>query len=61
MGIVKLRPVPPAAPPVRAIPLVGGCLDSHDLFEEARTIRIVHGDQVYALTLTSKNKLILTK
>lgn len=61
MGIVTLRPVPAAAPPVRSVPLVAGCLDSLHLFDEARTIRIVHGDQVYALTLTSKNKLILTK
>lgn len=61
MGIVTLRAVPASAPAIRVVPMEDGRLDSTDLFQSGRTIRIVHGDQVYALTLTSRNKLILTK
>ncbi|OYZ93307.1 MAG: hypothetical protein B7Y01_01360 [Xanthobacter sp. 17-67-6] len=61
MGIIKLRPVPSGETQVRTVAMVDGCLDSADLFRAARTVRIVHGDQVYTLTLTSRNKLILTK
>lgn len=61
MGIVTLRAVPASGPAIRVVPMADGRLDSTDLFKSERTIRIVHGDQVYALTLTSKNKLILTK
>ncbi|HQS09344.1 MAG: hypothetical protein B7Y12_17345 [Rhizobiales bacterium 24-66-13] len=61
MGIIKLRPVPSPEMQVRTVAMVDGGLDSADLFRTVRTVRIVHGDQVYTLTLTSKNKLILTK
>ncbi|MEP9367925.1 hemin uptake protein HemP [Xanthobacter sp. VNH20] len=61
MGIIKLRPVPSPETQVRTVAMVDGRLNSADLFRVARMVRIVHGDQVYTLTLTSKNKLILTK
>lgn len=61
MRIVRLAPAPPQPKPVRAVPVVSGCIESGDLFQGDRRIRIAHGDQVYTLTLTSKNTLILTK
>ncbi|MEQ8701077.1 MAG: hemin uptake protein HemP [Bauldia litoralis] len=38
-----------------------GVVDSQELFQKEREIRIRHGDQTYRLRLTGLNKLILTK
>ena len=49
------RPAPAAAlaaPPAR--------LNSHDLFQKAKTIEIEHDGKIYELRLTRLNKLILT-
>lgn len=61
MRVVRLDPIPPQPRTVRAIPVVSGSIESTDLFQGDRRVRIAHGDQVYTLTLTSKNTLILTK
>mgnify|MGYP000580749353 CR=1 FL=1 len=45
----------------RQINLRNGELDSQELFQSEKLIRIRHGDQVYRLHLTALNKLILTK
>ncbi|HMN84483.1 MAG TPA: hemin uptake protein HemP [Bauldia sp.] len=45
----------------RQINLRNGVLDSQELFQSEKLIRIRHGDQVYRLHLTALNKLILTK
>ena len=45
----------------RNITVVGGSIDSRDLFSGARELTITHGPDVYRLRLTSQNKLILTK
>ena len=45
----------------RRVTLQDGALDSQELFQFEREVRIVHGDQTYRLRLTSLNKLILTK
>ena len=38
-----------------------GVVDSQELFQKDREIRIRHGNQTYRLRLTGLNKLILTK
>jgi hemin uptake protein HemP len=38
-----------------------GEIDSQELFQKEREVRIRHGDQTYRLRLTGLNKLILTK
>jgi hemin uptake protein HemP len=43
------------------ISVTGHKLDSRDLFIGTREVIIHHGDDVYRLRLTSRNKLILTK
>ncbi|TCT07894.1 hemin uptake protein HemP [Aquabacter spiritensis] len=60
MAIVRLKAAPesPQAPNRR---LSEACIDSADLFQGRRTVRIAHGDQIYTLTLTANEKLILTK
>lgn len=45
----------------RRIAVRDGAIDSQELFQKAREVRIVHGDQTYRLRLTGLNKLILTK
>ena len=45
----------------RQIILRNGVIDSQELFQSEKLIRIRHGDQVYRLHLTALNKLILTK
>jgi len=45
----------------RTIRIVGGCIDSRDLFVDLREIVIGHGADRYRLRLTAQNKLILTK
>jgi hemin uptake protein HemP len=61
MRVIRLESIPPQPRTIRAIPVVSGRIESTDLFQDDRRIRIAHGDQVYTLTLTSKNTLILTK
>jgi hemin uptake protein HemP len=43
------------------IRIADGEIDSRELFQKAREIRIRHDGNVYRLRLTSLNKLILTK
>lgn len=38
-----------------------GEIDSQELFQKDREVKIRHGDQTYRLRLTGLNKLILTK
>lgn len=38
-----------------------GEIDSQELFQREREVKIRHGDQTYRLRLTGLNKLILTK
>ena len=38
-----------------------GEIDSQELFQKEREVKIRHGDQTYRLRLTGLNKLILTK
>jgi hemin uptake protein HemP len=45
----------------RAIPVVGGRMDSRDIFIGTREVIITHGREHYRLRLTAQNKLILTK
>jgi len=45
----------------RQINLRNGELNSQELFQSEKLVRIRHGDQVYRLHLTALNKLILTK
>lgn len=47
--------------PSRRIEVRDGTIDSQELFQGDREVRIVHGDQTYRLRLTGLNKLILTK
>jgi len=47
--------------PHRRIEVRDGAIDSQELFQRDREVRIVHGDQTYRLRLTGLNKLILTK
>ncbi len=61
MRVIRLDPIPAQPRPIRAVPVVSGCIESTDLFQGDRRVRIAHGDQIYTLTLTSKNTLILTK
>lgn len=46
---------------LRRIEVRDGTIDSQELFQKEREVRIVHGDQMYRLRLTGLNKLILTK
>ena len=55
---------PESKPPAtggRAIPVVGGRIDSRDIFIGTRELVITHGREHYRLRLTAQNKLILTK
>ena len=45
----------------REVTLLDGEIDSQELFQTEREVRIRHGDQTYRLRLTGLNKLILTK
>jgi hemin uptake protein HemP len=47
--------------PARRIEVRDGAIDSQELFQKEREVRITHGDQTYRLRLTGLNKLILTK
>ncbi len=49
----------PARP--REVTVRDGEIDSQELFQKEREVRIRHGDQTYRLRLTGLNKLILTK
>ena len=48
---------PPPPPPKDPRPL----LRSQDILAGVREVRILHGEDVYLLRLTSNDKLILTK
>jgi hemin uptake protein HemP len=50
-----------STPVGRTITVVGGRIDSRDLFVGTREIIIGHGSDIYRLRLTAQNKLILTK
>jgi hemin uptake protein HemP len=54
----ELRDAARIAPIIR---ISDGEIDSRELFQTAREIRIRHDGNVYRLRLTSLNKLILTK
>lgn len=45
----------------RQVPIRNGEIDSQELFQKEREVKIRHGDQIYRLRLTGLNKLILTK
>ena len=45
----------------RQVKVVGGEIDSQELFQAERELLIRHGGMVYRLRLTGLNKLILTK
>ena len=45
----------------RRIAVRDGAIDSQELFQTEREVKIRHGDQTYRLRLTGLNKLILTK
>jgi hemin uptake protein HemP len=45
----------------RQVPIRNGEIDSQELFQREREVKIRHGDQIYRLRLTGLNKLILTK
>jgi hemin uptake protein HemP len=45
----------------RQIQVRDGEIDSQELFQREREVKIRHGDQTYRLRLTGLNKLILTK
>ena len=45
----------------RQISVRHGEIDSQELFQREREVKIRHGDQTYRLRLTGLNKLILTK
>jgi hemin uptake protein HemP len=51
----------PAAEEIRAVRVEGGEIDSRELFQSERELRIRHEGSLYRLRLTSLNKLILTK
>ena len=45
----------------RRVAVRDGEIDSQELFQTEREVKIRHGDQTYRLRLTGLNKLILTK
>ncbi len=45
----------------RQVQVRDGEIDSQELFQRDREVKIRHGDQTYRLRLTGLNKLILTK
>ena len=47
--------------PQRRVEVRDGEIDSQELFQKGREVKIRHGDQTYRLRLTGLNKLILTK
>lgn len=53
LGEVHARP--------RQVQVRDGEIDSQELFQREREVKIRHGDQTYRLRLTGLNKLILTK
>lgn len=58
---VKLMPPPGNTTADRRIDVVSGEIDSRELFQTEREIRIRHGADTYRLRLTGLNRLILTK
>jgi hemin uptake protein HemP len=46
---------------IQAVRIIDDEIDSRELFQSARELRIRHDGGVYRLRLTSLNKLILTK
>jgi hemin uptake protein HemP len=45
----------------RSVRISSGEIDSRELFQSDRELKIRHGDDVYRLRRTGLNKLILTK
>jgi hemin uptake protein HemP len=45
----------------RQVTVLHGEIDSRELFQNEREVRIRHGAETYRLRLTTLNKLILTK
>jgi hemin uptake protein HemP len=58
---VRLNSSPENTTPDRRVDIVSGEIDSRELFQGDREIRIRHGADIYRLRLTGLNRLILTK
>lgn len=54
MNKTRVNPAPPT-------PTSTPALQSQQLFSHSREIKIEHAGEIYRLSLTSNNKLILTK
>jgi hemin uptake protein HemP len=46
---------------IREVRVANGEIDSQELFQTERELKIRHGEETYRLRLTGLNKLILTK
>jgi hemin uptake protein HemP len=58
---VRLNAPPENTTSDRRVSIVSGEIDSRELFQGEREIRIRHGADIYRLRLTGLNRLILTK
>jgi hemin uptake protein HemP len=58
---VRLNAPPENTASDRRVSIVSGEIDSRELFQGERKIRIRHGADIYRLRLTGLNRLILTK
>lgn len=52
---------PTSSAEVRTVQVASGEIDSQELFQSERELKIRHGGEVYRLRRTGLNKLILTK
>jgi hemin uptake protein HemP len=57
----KSKDVPPLVNNTHVVRVVDDEIDSRELFQSQRELRIRHDGSLYRLRLTSLNKLILTK
>jgi hemin uptake protein HemP len=57
----RLIPAPENTADSRQVSIDSGEMDSRELFQTEREIRIRHGADIYRLRLTGLNRLILTK
>jgi hemin uptake protein HemP len=57
----KSKDVPPQVNNTHVVRVVDDEIDSRELFQSQRELRIRHDGNLYRLRLTSLNKLILTK
>jgi len=58
---VRLNALPMNTDNSRRIEITSGEIDSRELFQGEREIRILHGADTYRLRVTALNRLILTK